>query len=347
METGSKDILAVEGKVNNRKTRIVLCYFDCTKQLSGDDYERNRTIQSKVESLMGVDPGTALLVLGDMNGRLVELEPGIKSDANGEMIRSWVENKDLIHLNAMDTCIGRYTFESLNGRSAIDHVLVNESMGQKHISMWVDEDKTMLNISDHNLVRVWFKMGNDNYRGNKKKPKKRITWISRNPVNIAKCVENMKARIGRRHGFKNCMEKMKTAVNHTMKKTKLKRPGRKWQTIRAAPWVDKELKDNVNLRSKYSREWRYARKRGNQEEIERCKEKYFTQKGVTNIMVGDKKSGWEAMKIKETENDPAAFWKMIKMLLGREKSDNEEAYIYNDGGGKQEIMECRTEFMGK
>ena len=70
IETGSKDILAVEGKINNRKTRIVLCYFDCTKQLSGDDYERNRTIQSKVENLMGVDPGTALLVLGDMNGRI-------------------------------------------------------------------------------------------------------------------------------------------------------------------------------------------------------------------------------------------------------------------------------------
>merc|ERR1711888_463577 len=157
----------------------------------------------------------------------------------------------------------------------------------------------------------------------------------------------MKARIGKRYGFKHCMEKMKAAVNHTMKKTKLKRPGRKWQTIRAAPGVDKELKDNVSLRSKYSREWRYARKRGNQVEIERCREKYLTQKRVTHIMVGDKKSGWEAMKIKETENDPAAFWKAIKMLLGREKLDNEEAFIYNDGGGKQEIMECRTEFMGE
>ena len=213
--------------------------------------------------------------------------------------------------------------------------------------MWIDEDKTMLNISDHNLVRIWFKMGNDNYRGNKKKPKKRITWISRNPINISRCVGNFKARIGRRHGFKNCMEKLKTAVNHTMKKTKLQRPGRKWQTIKAAPWVDKELRDNVDLRSKYSREWRHARKKGDQGEIENCKENYFTQKGVTNIMVGNKKSGWEAMKIQETENNPEAFWKMIKLLLGREKLDNEEAFIYDDRGEKQEIMECRTDFMDK
>ena len=88
VETGSNDILAVEGKINNTRCRIVLCYFDCTKQLKGKDYERNRNIQKKVENLMGVDPNTALLVLGDMNGRLVELEPTIRSDANGKMINS-------------------------------------------------------------------------------------------------------------------------------------------------------------------------------------------------------------------------------------------------------------------
>ena len=171
VETGSNDILAVEGKINNTRARIVLCYFDCTKQLNGKDYERNRTIQNKVENLMGVDPNTALLVLGDMNGRLVELEPTIKSDANGEMIKSWTDKGDLYHLNAMDTCIGKYTFESQNGRSAIDHMLTNEYMVGKHISMWIDEDKTMINISDHNLVRAWFKMRNENYSAIKKETK--------------------------------------------------------------------------------------------------------------------------------------------------------------------------------
>merc|ERR1711888_194572 len=155
IETGSKDILGLEGKINNRKCRIVLCYFDCTKQLSGEDYDRNRTLQNKVENLMEVDPDISLIILGDMNGRLVELESGIRSDTNGEMIKTWTNSKDLMHLNARDTCIGRYTFESLNGKSAIDHVLVNGCMEKYHIGMWIDEDKTMLNISDHNLVRVY------------------------------------------------------------------------------------------------------------------------------------------------------------------------------------------------
>ena len=113
IETGSNDILAVEGKIYSKKVRLVLCYFDCTKELSGKDYKRNRLIQGKVEDLMGVDPDTALVVLGDINGRLKALEPAIRaSDANGKMVESWTDNKDLINLNAMDTCIGRYTFES-------------------------------------------------------------------------------------------------------------------------------------------------------------------------------------------------------------------------------------------
>merc|ERR1711888_81268 len=338
LETGSNDILAVEGKIYNKKDRIILCYFDCTKELSGGDYRRNRAIQSKVENLMGVDPDTALMVLGDINGRLKLLEPHIRaSDANGRMVESWTENKDLIHLNAMDTCIGRYTFKSQNGKSAIDHVLVNDCMATSHISMWIDEDKTMLDISDHNLVRVWFKLGNDNFNVKKKRPKKRVTWISRNPVNILKCVSNFKARIGKKHKFKNCMEKLKIAVNHTMKKTKVQKLGGKENSFkRAAPWVDKELIENVNLRSKYSREWRYARKGGNQAEIIECKNKYYIQKGITATRVGDKKGGWEEKKILETLGDPAAFWRMIKLLLGKNKGDNEEAHIYNDEGEKTE-----------
>ena len=70
LETKSNDILALEGKINNIKCRIVLCYFDCTKLLHGKDFDRNRYIQKQVEKLLEVDPSTALLVLGDFNGRL-------------------------------------------------------------------------------------------------------------------------------------------------------------------------------------------------------------------------------------------------------------------------------------
>ena len=46
-----------------------------------------------------------------------------------------------------------------------------------------------------------------------------------------------------------------------------------------------------------------------------------------------------------TENNPEAFWKMIKELIGKGKEDKEEAYIFDEEGEKKEIMECRSEFM--
>ena len=143
--------------------------------------------------------------------------------------------------------------------------------------------------------------------------------------------------------------KIKSICRPHYEKSKLEKPGGKNQTLKAAPWVDKELQDSIDLRSKYSREWRHARKRGDEDEIKKCREKYYKQKGVTAIMVGNKKSSWEEEKIIETKNNPAAFWKMIKVLFGREKDDNEETYIFGVDGDneKKEIMECKSEFMNK
>ena len=291
IETKSNDILALEGKINNTKCRIVLCYFDCTKLLHGRDYIKNRNLQKQVEELMEVDPSTALLVLGDFNGRLTRLEPSIKSDANGIMLDTWVDKYDLFHLNTMDTCIGRYTFESQNGKSAIDHILTNGALFEKHIGMWVDEDKTMLNISDHNLVRAWFQIGNVDCPKPVKKPVKEITWISREQDRIDLCVRDFRNKIGKKHSFKKCMNKIKSSVEYTMRRKLRRKPGSKRQIIlKAAPWVDTELLGNIKLRSQLSRAWRHARKRNEPEEaIKIYKQKYILQKSRTAIMTGQKK----------------------------------------------------------
>ena len=345
IDSGSNDILAVEGKVNNARCRIVLCYFDCTKQVKGDDYERNRIIQKKVEHLIKVDPNTALMVLGDINGRLTELEPDIKTDVNGKMVKSWIDKEDLHHLNALDTCVGRYTFESLNGKSAIDHILTNDYMKRRYMGMWIDEERVMLDISDHNLVRAWFRMKEDKYKIKKRKPKKEITWISRKAECLQKCLESFKRKVGRKHSFKGCINKLKTSVEHTMRKSVKKKPGNKDQPIRAAPWVDRELTENIELRSKLSRHWRYARKEGNKEKIERCKEAYFEQKKRTMDLAMRKKACWEEKMIAETENNPQAFWKMIKVVTGKRKEEDEEAFIFDEEGERKEIMECKSEFI--
>ena len=98
------------------------------------------------------------------------------------------------------------------------------------------------------------------------------------------------------------MSKIRSSVEFAMRRMLKKKPGGKKQiTMKAAPWVDTELLRNIKLRSNYSREWRYARKRNEPEEVtEKYKQDYILQKSRTAAMTGDKKSQWEDRKISET-----------------------------------------------
>ena len=93
---------------------------------------------------------------------------------------------------------------------------------------------------------------------------------------------------------------MKHTLNYTMRKRKKIKIGKKGNNLAlAAVWVDKELRDNIKLRSYYSREWNKAKRNKNQPEIiEKCKKKYYKQKHITTIMSGNKKSQWEDKNIK-------------------------------------------------
>merc|ERR1712239_73085 len=195
-------------------------------------------------------------------------------------------------------------------------------------------------------------MGGDSTQKPQKKPVKEITWISRDQDKIEKCAKDFKTRIGKKSSFKNCMNKIRSSVEHTMRKKLKKKPSRKKKEkkyiIKAATWVDPELLRSISLRSKLSRAWRYARKRKEPEQVlEIYKQEYVSQKIITAKLTGLKKSQWEVKKIEETWKDSKSFWKMIKELLGKDKEESDEAYIYAEDGEKMEIGTCRREFISK
>merc|ERR1711867_385935 len=228
----------------------------------------------------------------------------------------WIDDFNLLHLNALENCIGTYTFTSKKGRSAIDHVLINENLITNYLGMYVDEDKSMLNISDHNLIRVWFHIGGTMTIKPKKKINKTISWISRDQDKIQLCVSNFKEKIGKKKSFKKCMKKMSSSVVYGMKVTVMKRQRKKKKDIiKAAAWVDEEFIKSVKLRSDLNKQWRYARKKEKTDEvIKKCKEDYYEQKKKTAIQAEQKKSTWEKGKIEETWGDGKAFWKLIPLL---------------------------------
>ena len=78
------------------------------------------------------------------------------------MLEDWVNDLEMIHLNKSELCEGTYTYgRPGKPKSAIDHVIVNTKMGECFRGMRVDENAEELNISDHNLIRSWFKVGRE------------------------------------------------------------------------------------------------------------------------------------------------------------------------------------------
>ena len=172
----------VEGEIHKEKIRIILIYFNCGKLAVGRRYNENRKIQEEVERYMQVEEGVKLIVLRDLNARLRILEPGIETDINGRMIETWVVEKNLQHLNRSEKCVGTYTFGKPGGRrSAVDHILINEDLQSEFKGMQIDENREELNISDHNLVRCWFKIGREKPEKWKKYKTEYREWYSLEP----------------------------------------------------------------------------------------------------------------------------------------------------------------------
>ena len=171
--------------------------------------------------------------------------------------------------------------------------------------MHIDEEKILLNISDHCLVRAWFKLGTNRKVEWKKSKTKEIQWIKKDEESFKKFEEAFTPKIGKSTSFRGFMEKIKTTLNIVLKKKKRIKVGKRGkQTILAAEWVDSELIDNISLRSRLSRDQRIARRNNEPEEIQKaCKEKYEKQQKKTAIMSGKKKGDWEKKKIEETWRD--------------------------------------------
>ena len=209
----NNDILALEGKIRGCKTRIILVYMDSTKNKTGKDFDRNRKIQAQVEKLFEVEPDVSLICLGDINGRLKKLEPDTETDCNGIMIEDWISKFNLNHLNQTEECIGTYTFSTTNGKSAIDHILVNNKLYSGYKGMHINEDKTLLNISDHCLVRAWFKLGSIPKVDWKKPKYKTITWVRKDEESYEVFKKAFKKHIGKNTSFNKFMKKMKMTID--------------------------------------------------------------------------------------------------------------------------------------
>ena len=139
-------------------------------------------------------------------------------------------------------------------------------------------------------MRAWFKVGPQPRTNWKKTKIKEIEWIKKDEESLKEFEKDLLPKLGKRTSFDSFMKKIKTSQNKVLKKRKRIRIGRRGnKKITAAEWVDIELIENINLRSRLSRRWKIARKQGEPPEVLELYEKeYKEQKKRTSIMSGRK-----------------------------------------------------------
>ena len=163
----NKDFMEIEGTCFGNKIKIILVYFDVDKSKDGEKI--NAKLRKDIEKRMEVKDDEGLIILGDFNGHIRGLGPH-ETDFNGKMILEWMSNFNLILLNMDDKCQGVITWsrDYKNQCSAVDFVLVNNNIYKKFCNMKIDEQKDVLDISDHHLVTFSLNLENKNNNFNKK-----------------------------------------------------------------------------------------------------------------------------------------------------------------------------------
>ena len=97
--------------------------------------------------------GIPLLVVGDFNGHIHCLGYQ-REDTNGAMIMEWLNHYNLSLLNINEKTRGVVTWERANQKSTIDYALANGEMHSLFQEMIIDENREVLDLSDHNLIEI-------------------------------------------------------------------------------------------------------------------------------------------------------------------------------------------------
>ena len=103
-----------------------------------------------------------------------------------------------------------------------------------------------IDISNHNLVRAWFKISPIHKLKNKKETYKNLSWIKKDEESFEKFKNHFRKLIGKKDSFNKYMKKSNTTLKSILfkrKRIKVEKKGNK--ILLAAKWVDKELIENL------------------------------------------------------------------------------------------------------
>ena len=153
LPTEDRNILHAELKCGNMEMCIILVYLSCT------DFQRNVKIKKEINDIANKAQHKHVIILGDFNGHVGFLGPQTLN-RSGELVLEMTEELDYTILNGTPQCVGEITRSQNNFESAIYLALVNGKLLNNYTHMTIDEDKNIFDLSDHNLIKVFFLINN-------------------------------------------------------------------------------------------------------------------------------------------------------------------------------------------
>lgn len=146
-----QDHLWVTGEL--LKSPVAVCVIYLAVGSARED-ENQAIMSCVVKDAMAIGGGKSILIMGDFNGHIAELDGW--EDSNGRRLLKIAEELQLEMVNLRPTCEGQYTWCARGSKTCIDYALVSHELGKNITQGHIDEEGDHSVGSDHNRLRLDF-----------------------------------------------------------------------------------------------------------------------------------------------------------------------------------------------
>ena len=324
----NKEFLEIEGTIFGTGIKIITVYFDANRDQKGKD--RNTQLKELLEKRIEQNNKEGLMVVGDFNGHIHSID-GKDTDRNGKMIIEWMDKYELILLNTDEKCKGTFTRIRGNQKTTIDYVLVNKKIYENFVQMHIDEEKMIIDGSDHNLITVDLHIRNKNAM--KKAKWQTYSFYTTNEEAIKKYIEELGTMWATTEkNLQDRLDDMTTKAETDLKRTKKRKIGGDEENkIAEKIWMTENIRIEIKKRKELNRQKRYGK---TENETKQLTLKWQIQKAKVQKMIRETKGKYEiemTKRLKEKNNRGKDLWKNIHELSGKDIKEKDEVEVNENG----------------
>ena len=218
--------------------------------------------------------------------------------------------------------------------------MANEKLYQIFSEMNIDEDREILDISDHMMLNVTIKI-----KDNKKEvtPMENDYYMSLNERKMEAFIRDFETELQNTTDITlEKYDELIIKISDKILKTKVIK-SRKGEKGKVEPiWMNKEIKNEIKERKKYNKLKRYCL---NNQESDHYEKKYIEHKTKVQSLIKEEITKYEKRITEEIKADKSKkMWENINYLRGKNKTNkkvNTENCIYDENGDK--IYNANTE----